>query len=738
MKRMKVLSLVTLFFFVASSMIGYDLPVQSVAFAAETEMIPGVGTEQQADKLLNLYFRRIDSFYGEGKIGEAKNELSKVYMIDPANPRAKEYENKLETFQRQSLSQKEADLAKREALLGAEKVLQERQEIRSAFDKMLAQREGDRDGIVKSYFDSTQESQIEFEKLEKMGLKKYKEELFREARQAERGDRYKLAVTKYKDILAIDPNDIRARSSLQEAELKVEEQMDEFLLQVEEIDDQKLIREVTKNAMGAEDYENAMAGKGFARSLREPKPSLEVPLADKLQIPVTADFRDVNLVSVLNFLSDYTGINIIPSQTLLTEESKVSVRFKNLPLESALKYILKGQGLTYRIEKDVIWVATMDEMENEELETRVFYLQKGSGVFSHFSQSLMGELGTTRATASVDGIKTIKDVIEESVSFPPGAKIIFDERLGVLIVTNTPSNLKKIEEILHIIDEPPQQILIESRFIEVDLEDNNSLGLDFSLDSDYKIGTKNGANKYGILSGAGWDWEGVGTGTPIGGGSALEFAGVLTDPAFSVVLNAINNSTKTKTLSSPKITTVNNQTATIKVVTEEVFPTSFEVSLIQQDLNGDGDLDDAGETEFANVPQEFVSRETGVMLMVTPSVGMDHETITMSIIPEVSTVADEPAKFVSTSFDADGNEVSQGSGTPNIPRFTTSTLSTTVVLKSGETAVLGGLIRESRGQTTEKLPIIGDIPVIGKLFQSNQDTTNRRNLIIFITGKVLN
>jgi type IV pilus assembly protein PilQ len=738
MKRKKLLSLVTLVFFVASSMIGYDMPRSSVAYAAETEMVPGVAQDQQADNLLNLYFRRIDSFYQQGKISEAKNELSKVYMIDPANPRAKDYEGRLEASQRESLTQKEADLAQREAMLGAEKVLQERQEINTAFDKMLTQRADSKDAIKDSYFDNAQENQVEFEKLQKMGLPKYKEQLFNEARQAERSKRHKLAVAKYNDILALDPNDLKARAKLQSAEMKVEDQMDEFMLSVEGIDDQKLLREVTKKSMGAEDYENAMDGQGYAQSLQAPKPDMEVPLAEKLTVPVTADFRDVNLVSVLNFLSDYTGINIIPSQTLLTEESKVSVRFKNLPLESALRYILKGQGLSYRIEDDVIWVATVDEMENEELETRVFYLQKGSGMFSTFSQASMGELGTTQATASVEGTKTIKDIIEESISFPPGAKIIFDERLGVLIVTNTPSNLKKIEEILYIIDEPPQQILIESRFIEVALEDNESFGLDFALDSDWAFATKNGSNKYGVSEGAGWDWTSAAGAAPVAGGSALQFAGILTDPMFKVVMNAINTSTKTKTLSSPKITTVNNQTATIKVVTEEVFPTRFEVSLIQQDLNGDGDLDDAGETEFANVPQEFVSRETGVMLMVTPSVGMDHETITMSIIPEVSTVAPEPAKFTSTSFDADGNEVSQGSGTPDIPRFVTSTLSTTVVLKSGETAVLGGLITENRGETIERLPILGNMPLFGKLFKSKNEGTIRRNLIIFITGIVLN
>lgn len=700
--------------------------------------------DARTEKLLALYFRRIESFYEKGKFNEAKNELSKIYMIDPTNARAKEYESRIAEGQGQELVEKEEDLVKREALLGAEKVLQERQEIKQAFKNILQKRQEDRDGIIASYFGNTGEDQVEFDRLQKLGLEKYKEEVMKEAKQAEKENRYKLAVVKYRDILAIDPNDYQARSKMQQAEIRVEDQMDEFMLNVEQIDDEKLLREVSKSAMGAEDYRSAMEGGGFAASRRKPKDDFELPLKDKLGIPVTADFRDVNLISVLNFLADYTGINIMPSQLVISEERKVSVRFKNLPLENALRYILKGQGLSYRIEEDVIWVATLDEMENEELETKVFYLEKGSGVFTMFSNTTGGTLGgsASSGSSSISAVKNIKDIIEESVSFPPGAKVIFDERLGVLIVTNTPSNLQKIKQILYVLDEPPQQILIESRFIEIQVEDQEAFGIDMNLDETLPLTDKLpgvSSNKYGFLEASGWDFTGVAPAVSSDtGGSTLAFAGLLTKPQYQIFLNAVERSDKTKTLSAPKITTVNNQTAMIKVVTEEVYPTRFEVSLIQQDLNGDGDLDDAGETQFANVPQEFVSRDIGIILEVTPSVGMDHNTITLSIIPEVSSVAATPAQFLQTGIDAEGNAVQSGTGTPNLPRFTTSTLSTTVVLASGETAVLGGLITESRGTTDEKVPVLGDLPLIGKLFRSNQDNVTRRNLVIFITASVLN
>ena len=723
------------------SMVSYDLNGLEFAYGAEADLMVAGSGGQQADKLMNLYFRRIDSFYGKGKYREAKNELGKVYMIDPNNVRAKEYETKITQAQSSSLKDKEKELAKQEMLVGAHKVLQDKQEVKQAFGRMLKSREVDRADIIDSYYNTSSENQVEFDRLQKLGIEKYKSEVMKEARNFEKQDRYKMAVAKYEDLLAIDPNDYQIRKRLESAKMNVENQQDELMLGVEDVDDAYLIREVTKKALASADYESAMAGGGFAESLKEPKPDLDKPMGEKMDIPVTADFRDVSLVSVLNFLADYTGINIISSQLVIEEDRKVSVRFKNLPLQSALRYILKGQGLSYRVEEDIIWVSTIDEMENEELETRVYYLQKGSGVFTSFTSSTFGSLGSKGGSASVSGAKTIKDLIEDSVPFPPGAKVIFDERLAALIVTNTPNNLQKIEQILYILDEPPQQILIESRFIEIEVEDDRSFGIDMDLDETLFLNEKLGVDpkEYGFLSSSGFDFTGVAESISSStGGANLSFAGLLTNPQFQVFLNALDRNERTKTLSAPKVTTVNNQTATIKVVTEEVFPTAFEVSLIQQDLNGDGDLDDAGETEFANVPQEFVSRDIGIILEVTPSVGMDHETVTLSIIPEVSSVAATPAKFLSTAVDGNGDEVSSGTGTPNLPRFTTSTLSTTVVLKSGETAILGGLITESRGTTNEKVPFLGDIPWVGKLFRSEQDEITRRNLVIFITATVLN
>jgi len=196
----------------------------------------------------------------------------------------------------------------------------------------------------------------------------------------------------------------------------------------------------------------------------------------------------------------------------------------------------------------------------------------------------------------------------------------------------------------------------------------------------------------------------------------------LTTPQFETVLHALEENKKIKTLSSPRITTLNNQLATIKVVDEWIYPTRYEYEIVQFDLNGDGDFNDAGETTYKNVPKDFLRRDVGILLKVIPAVGADRKTITLSLIPEVSEAT------------ADGFSYT---GDVKLPKFTSRNLSTTVVVNSGDTVVLGGLIKESRTKTVTKVPILSDIPAIGGLFKKNSDIVERKNLLIFVTAKIL-
>ena len=452
-------------------------------------------------------------------------------------------------------------------------------------------------------------------------------------------------------------------------------------------------------------------------------PIVRVPeIRKRLKIPISVDFKDVGLDYVLGFLSDATGVNIVPSTGIDIAEKKVSIKIKDMPLEDALKYILKSQDLVYRIEEDAVWVATKDEIANEKIDTRVYFLSQGIGRFAEFttqaSSSSSGE-GESSASAVSSEVKTVKDILDNAVDWPKDSKLTMDERTGALIISNTPSNLETIENLLYNLDITPLQVLVEARFLEVKVSDIDDLGVEWKLNGMWAMDkNRAGNNVYGFSQNSGVDFSSFSRSDE---GFNLTYQGILSNPQFQAVIHALQEKQNVKTLSAPRITTLNNQTATIEVVDEYIYPTRYEASLVQYDINGDGDFDDAGETEWVNVPQDFVTRDVGILLHVKPSVGVDKKTITLALTPEVSEDAG--------SFTYSGNV--------SIPKFTTRNLSTSVMVKDGETVVLGGLIKETNTNVKTKVPVLGNIPLLGGLFRKNTDSKERRNLLIFVTASVM-
>jgi general secretion pathway protein D len=286
-------------------------------------------------------------------------------------------------------------------------------------------------------------------------------------------------------------------------------------------------------------------------------------------------------------------------------------------------------------------------------------------------------------------------------------------------VRNTPQNLQILEDIIYNLDITPYQILIEAKFLEVDVTDTKEFGFTWKFNADFPLQDKEGSLSHGVAKDSGSTFTNA---ARVSEGLNLTYKGVLTTPQFQTVLHALEESKKIKTLSSPRITTLNNQMATIKVVDEWIYPTRYEYEIVQFDLNGDGDFNDAGETTFKNVPKDFMRRDVGILLRVIPAVGADKKTICLSLIPEVSEAT------------ADGFTYS---GEVTLPKFTSRNLSTTVVVTSGDTVVLGGLIKESRTKTVTKVPFFGDLPVVGTFFRKNGDLIERKNLLIFVTAKLM-
>lgn len=490
-----------------------------------------------------------------------------------------------------------------------------------------------------------------------------------------------------------------------------------------ELTEEKMMLDVAKGHILPEENN---AGEGLKPSPAEKKitPIVKVPeIRRRLKIPISVDFKDVDLDYVLGFLSDTTGVNIVPSSGIDMAEKKVSIKIKDMPLEEALKYILKSQDLVYRIEEDAVWVATKDEISNENIDTRVYFLSQGIGRFAEFSTQASssiseGEAGSKSSETSSE-VKTVKNILENAVDWPKDSKLTLDERTGALIVSNTPSNLETIENLLYNLDITPIQVLIEARFMEVKVSDLDDIGVEWKLKGMWAMDKNRAGNDvYGFSRNSGVDFSNFSRSDE---GFNLTYQGILSNPQFQAAMHALQEKQNVKTLSAPRITTLNNQTATIEVIDEYIYPTRYEASLVQYDINGDGDFDDAGETEWVNVPQDFVTRNVGILLHVKPSVGADKKNITLALTPEVS----EDAGTYSYS------------GNVNIPKFTTRNLSTSVMVKDGETIVLGGLIKETNTNVKTKVPVLGSIPILGGLFRKSTDSKERRNLLIFVTANVM-
>jgi general secretion pathway protein D len=241
-------------------------------------------------------------------------------------------------------------------------------------------------------------------------------------------------------------------------------------------------------------------------------------------------------------------------------------------------------------------------------------------------------------------------------------------------------------------------------------------------------------------------------------------SGVFTDPQFQLVIRALNQKKGVDLLSAPRVTTKSGQRAVIEIVREFRYPTQFEPPQIPQTFNSDNDVNSSnfpglsglpfvgGNVNGGNTgtfpvtpttPTAFETRNTGVTLEVEPVVGPDGVTIDLNLVPQVvefEGFINYGSPIQSTSTNLLGQPVTNVI-TPNIinqPIFSARKVTTSVSVWDGQTVVLGGLMREDVQKTEDKTPILGDIPLVGRLFRSNSEQHLKRNLVIFVTARLIN
>lgn len=431
----------------------------------------------------------------------------------------------------------------------------------------------------------------------------------------------------------------------------------------------------------------------------------------------------------------------------------VTLALRNVYLLDAIKFITEMTGLKYRIENDVLVITPVDVVVGDVI-TRTYKIQPGvisEHIFSAAPASSGGgglfDLGGPPAGGqATGGSGDIKQFfVEAGVPFPEGTAIVYKPSLNLMIVSNTSENLEKFERILNMLNVVPIQVEIEARFVEVQQTDLEELGIEWLLNDNWIIAQNAGQktlppsareriqmNKNDMTKGLRY-MGGVGDtviATPGGtSGGILSISSVLTGPQVTMILHALEQRSGSNLLSAPKVTTRTGSNAEIKVVRELIYPTDYEITPAQT-------LGTTGAQSFSPAfvtPTGFEERDLGVILNVTPTVGPDNYTIDLIMMPQVTELY-EWINYGTKMSDGRGGLVDMDL---HQPIFHSRTITTSISIWDGQTVVMGGLITEAQETTEDKVPFLGDIPLLGHIFRSKTDHSVKRNLLIFVTANLV-
>ncbi len=754
-----------------------DNPLRTAQVSREEKIKDEMTFPLSHQEMVRRYYAKGKEFYIAGKYDEAKKEFQKLLTIDPSHTWAKRYIEEIEEEEKALKREAKERLAEH---IGQVEISREREFMRHY-------------GAGKAYFDEREylEAIEEFKKAEAlMPRHKFTEDaqsyiaraqrnlaratketkaariqsLITEGQSYYAAKEYDKAKSTWEKILVLDPYSHQATALIERANVAVWQAEKDSVEARKRIEEKARILDVSRSQL-SEPYEKRASEKPELDMLASSvagknKEAIRDILGKGASQKVSLDFKEADLRDVIRQLHEWTGVNIVLDESVLDAvDPTITIYLTEVSLIDALEYIMKSKGLAYRVEKDVIFITTPEKLEAEEkMETRIYHLRKGLGTHTVFSEEAMftkrptEEESVSRQEAVIQNEKTIEDILRGSVSWPERSRITLVERIGALIVTNTLSNLQIIEDILKEFDVAPVQIMIEARFVEVGETALKELGLEWNLSADWGIDQVSDKNKLKLNKGEVTQFPTLGsrkfikeTGltqeyyydasaneykpypvktrsqdivTDSLGGLDLTLSGILTTPQFEAVLHAIEQHDQTNLLSSPKVTTLNGQEANIKIVTEYIYPTAYETTAAEYNSAG------VKVKDATSTPEKFQTRDAGILLKVIPRVGMDKKMINLTIIPEVSALAEW--------YDYGTSE------TPyKQPFFESRKCITSIVINNGDTVVLGGLMKETTGHIRDKVPLLGDIPVLGALFRRDYDRSEKRNLLIFVTAHII-
>ena len=389
---------------------------------------------------------------------------------------------------------------------------------------------------------------------------------------------------------------------------------------------------------------------------------------------ISLDADDASLPAVLKILAEKGDLNIITGPGVAS--GKLTIHMKDVPVEQAINLVVRAAGLGYERIGNSVLVAEAKSLKDE------------TGLSSYVLPLKFAD--ANEAKAALHGLCE---------------QIEVDHTGNRLIIVTSPRVIAEIENVIAELDKPARQVMLEARITEVSTDDLKKLGIDWDLLNRQTFVFAEG--KYDSLSGssssATTSFSGLKVFNNTDGSSVLklrDFSRVA--QTFNVTLDLLIHNGNARVLANPKIATLNGKEASILIGSRVPYQTSGAT------------FAGGGAAQVTQVQKE----EVGVKLRITPVINADGF-ITTQITPEVSSVV---------GFKGQNND---------LPVVDTRQATTTVRLKDGSSIIIGGLLSEEKSTSMTKVPILGDIPLLGYFFQHRVVTTSKKDLVIEITPHIL-
>ncbi|NKF21160.1 type IV pilus secretin PilQ [Solimonas marina] len=410
---------------------------------------------------------------------------------------------------------------------------------------------------------------------------------------------------------------------------------------------------------------------------------------------ISLSFQNIDIRALLQIIADVAGTNMVISDSV---KGNIAMRLQNVPWDQALDIILRSKGLGMRQQGNVMMVAPVEEIaarEKAELEAEKQKTELAP-LRSEIIQVNYAKASDIKALLGSDKTSLLSD----------RGRVTVDERTNTLLVLETQDKIAEIRKLVARLDIPVRQVLIESRIVIANEDYARELGTKFGVSTIGSIGntqigqsgTATGArNVLGGTTPLLDDAYSVNLPTSDSGAPSIGWTILGSDFQVDLELQALQTEGRGEVISSPRVVTANGKQATIEQGQEIPYQTSSSNS--------------GTNTQF---------KKAVLSLTVAPQITPDNRVI----------------MDLNVTNDSKGTDVNTGTG-GTAPAIDTRKLDTQVLVRSGDTVVLGGVFQHSTTDSTSKVPLLGDIPLLGFLFRNSDKEDSKRELLIFVTPKVL-